>query len=118
MAPGLPGLRDHQILPLCQPELRSAEHTSELQHLGISYAVFCLKKKVLQLLFAVPELLDASALGAPVRLDALPMWRAELVVSFGQEKCRAGVGDAVCFFLNGGRPPNFPLFPSDAPLLV
>src|SRR5262245_31773925 len=25
--------------------LRSEEHTSELQHLGISYAVFCLKKK-------------------------------------------------------------------------
>src|SRR5205814_10470609 len=24
---------------------RSEEHTSELQHLGISYAVFCLKKK-------------------------------------------------------------------------
>src|SRR5438045_7435645 len=26
-------------------ELRSEEHTSELSHLGISYAVFCLKKK-------------------------------------------------------------------------
>src|SRR5437899_5240941 len=25
--------------------LRSEEHTSELHHLGISYAVFCLKKK-------------------------------------------------------------------------
>src|ERR1039458_581313 len=24
----------------------SEEHTSELQHLGISYAVFCLKKKI------------------------------------------------------------------------
>src|SRR5437899_4331028 len=25
--------------------VRSEEHTSELRHLGISYAVFCLKKK-------------------------------------------------------------------------
>src|SRR5262245_64098698 len=28
------------------PATRSEEHTSELQHLGISYAVFCLKKKM------------------------------------------------------------------------
>src|ERR1039458_3192942 len=27
-------------------QFRSEEHTSELQHLGISYAVFCLKKKM------------------------------------------------------------------------
>src|SRR6201999_4620065 len=26
-------------------QMRSEEHTSELRHLGISYAVFCLKKK-------------------------------------------------------------------------
>src|ERR1035438_10855633 len=29
----------------CRLLLRSEEHTSELSHLGISYAVFCLKKK-------------------------------------------------------------------------
>src|ERR1035441_10751002 len=27
------------------PSTRSEEHTSELHHLGISYALFCLKKK-------------------------------------------------------------------------
>src|SRR5471030_3535944 len=31
--------------PLTRQRGRSEEHTSELHHLGISYAVFCLKKK-------------------------------------------------------------------------
>src|SRR2546426_9239216 len=30
---------------ILRPRLRSEEHTSELRHLVISYAVFCLKKK-------------------------------------------------------------------------
>src|SRR5439155_7189555 len=29
-----------------QPGMRSEEHTSELHHVAISYAVFCLKKKI------------------------------------------------------------------------
>src|SRR5439155_19360273 len=29
----------------CPSEIRSEEHTSELHHVAISYAVFCLKKK-------------------------------------------------------------------------
>src|SRR5258705_9413512 len=29
--------------------MRSEEHTSELHHLGISYAVFCLKKKKIKM---------------------------------------------------------------------
>src|SRR5689334_23597464 len=36
------------LLPLKnfpKPDLRSEEHTSELHHSSISYAVFCLKKK-------------------------------------------------------------------------
>src|SRR3546814_7898958 len=38
--------RTPAILPKSKPELRSEEHTSELQSLmRISYAVFCLKKK-------------------------------------------------------------------------
>src|ERR1043165_9972787 len=41
--------RDHDCLPVLRPaaqEMRSEEHTSELQSRGlISYAVFCLKKK-------------------------------------------------------------------------
>src|SRR3546814_7541434 len=41
-------LRERPCLPhQCQPEPRSEEHTSELQSLmRISYAVFCLKKKI------------------------------------------------------------------------
>src|SRR3546814_3360810 len=40
----VPGLGDHQVLDCDQ---RSEEHTSELQSLmRISYAVFCLKKKI------------------------------------------------------------------------
>src|SRR5438874_5131407 len=31
--------------PLVEPAARSEEHTSELSHVEISYAVFCLKKK-------------------------------------------------------------------------
>src|SRR3712207_7620756 len=31
--------------PLSSPSERSEEHTSELRHANISYAVFCLKKK-------------------------------------------------------------------------
>src|SRR3546814_4027245 len=43
LAGGLHGIEEE--LPL-EPELRSEEHTSELQSLmRISYAVFCLKKK-------------------------------------------------------------------------
>src|SRR3546814_6486031 len=35
-----------EVVPVIPPELRSEEHTSELQSLmRISYAVFCLKKK-------------------------------------------------------------------------
>src|SRR5205814_6522248 len=37
--------RRHVIAALRLREIRSEEHTSELSHLGISYAVFCLKKK-------------------------------------------------------------------------
>src|SRR6266446_2061732 len=33
--------------PVARSQLRSEEHTSELRHLVISYAVFCLKKKIL-----------------------------------------------------------------------
>src|SRR5688572_32035464 len=33
------------VPPMCCGLLRSEEHTSELQHSQISYAVFCLKKK-------------------------------------------------------------------------
>src|SRR3712207_8650065 len=32
-------------LPAVAPAVRSEEHTSELSHANISYAVFCLKKK-------------------------------------------------------------------------
>src|SRR5690554_814638 len=37
-------LVDHLGVPCL--EMRSEEHTSELQHVRISYAVFCLKKKI------------------------------------------------------------------------
>src|SRR5699024_12362602 len=37
---GMPTARSH-------PDRRSEEHTSELRHVSISYAVFCLKKKKL-----------------------------------------------------------------------
>src|SRR3546814_8084526 len=46
---GLLGQRDGQVLQRCAVHLagRSEEHTSELQSLmRISYAVFCLKKKL------------------------------------------------------------------------
>src|SRR3546814_19169144 len=43
-APGGKGAEDHAMLHV---DLRSEEHTSELQSLmRISYAVFCLKKKI------------------------------------------------------------------------
>src|SRR3546814_6533492 len=42
----LSGLDDPRLEELVTPEIRSEEHTSELQSLmRISYAVFCLKKK-------------------------------------------------------------------------
>src|SRR3546814_6004510 len=45
MSNGLPGTYSTWIHAFDQPELRSEEHTSELQSLmRISYAVFCLKK--------------------------------------------------------------------------
>src|SRR3712207_7182396 len=37
---------------------RSEEHTSELRHANISYAVFCLKKKKNNLLFILTSLLS------------------------------------------------------------
>src|SRR2546426_6391470 len=45
---GNPGIDEIVILPTSTRRLlqtRSEEHTSELRHLVISYAVFCLKKK-------------------------------------------------------------------------
>src|SRR3546814_7290915 len=50
LVPPVPGLHPHAAHLLCRAELRlevrSEEHTSELQSLmRISYAVFCLKKK-------------------------------------------------------------------------
>src|SRR3546814_9754240 len=37
-----------QFVPVVSPRMRSEEHTAELQSLmSISYAVFCLKKKIL-----------------------------------------------------------------------
>src|SRR5438093_1722628 len=39
------GCLGHQLLHLNVGDARSEEHTSELQSLTISYAVFCLKKK-------------------------------------------------------------------------
>src|SRR5256885_13245414 len=41
------GLQGHheQLLANALAQARSEEHTSELRHLVISYAVFCLKKK-------------------------------------------------------------------------
>src|SRR5437899_6122640 len=36
---------DERLLESPELHTRSEEHTSELRHLGISYAVFCLKKK-------------------------------------------------------------------------
>src|SRR5438874_3371515 len=40
---------------LCAVADRSEEHTSELSHVEISYAVFCLKKKNNQLTEGMPE---------------------------------------------------------------
>src|SRR3712207_8256961 len=37
------------LQPQSIAEARSEEHTSELQHANISYAVFCLKKKIVPL---------------------------------------------------------------------
>src|SRR3546814_5714732 len=42
----LQGVRAHELIAQRRQDLRSEEHTSELQSLmRISYAVFCLKKK-------------------------------------------------------------------------
>src|SRR3712207_7742173 len=38
---------------------RSEEHTSELSHANISYAVFCLKKKIIYNFFTVTYLLSS-----------------------------------------------------------
>src|SRR3712207_6911138 len=41
---GRRGLRADHVLGRAPADVRSEEHTSELQHANISYAVFCLKK--------------------------------------------------------------------------
>src|ERR1039458_5077927 len=84
----------------------SEEHTSELQHLGISYAVFCLKKKILIRLwthqrpgFHIPRRpCMRSAPLPPVGLAPRPAGapsHADLCVSV-----------FILFFFNYGAPPD------------
>src|ERR1035441_8896008 len=57
--------------------LRSEEHTSELQHLGISYAVFCLNKNLAEFCdgLGVPSQRFAEGLIAAGLLVGLQIWR-------------------------------------------
>src|SRR6266511_798821 len=51
---------------------RSEEHTSESSHVKISYAVFCLKKKIFYFFFNEPATTDIYTLSLH---DALPISR-------------------------------------------
>src|SRR3982750_1984074 len=97
----------------CLPDGRSEEHTSELQSDQISYAVFCLKKKLRR---------GGGGGGAP---GAAADWaRARRRGRRGGPRAgdvppsappAAAVAAPSFFFLKTGRPRSHPLFPS-APL--
>src|ERR1035441_4197213 len=93
---------------------RSEEHTSELQHLGISYAVFCLKKDVRRhgaagtALFGAPSSASSSVAGAKKMVGT---W-------YGGQKCRGAPVSEVSleffFFKQGAPRPVTPPFPLPA----
>src|ERR1035438_5479040 len=112
---------------------RSEEHTSELQslrhlvcrllledrkstrlnssHLGISYAVFCLKKKIAHLLSArTPERLQSRHFGISSRLVARRTPRSTSLPDTTRACSRACV-QIKFFFLMIRRPPRSTLLP-------
>src|SRR3954466_3350253 len=97
-------------LQTCALPIRSEEHTSELQHTIISYAVFCLKKKKQQqqhgphgARYVVAR--RATCATAPAAHAAEPPRR-----SFPPRPYCQHVFFAFNFFLNVGPPPHlFPL---------
>src|SRR5258706_8844082 len=52
------GFADGLGEPGTQLTMRSEEHTSELQSLTISYAVFCLKKKIISICILIDEYVE------------------------------------------------------------
>src|ERR1039458_6766353 len=95
--------------------LGSEEHTSESSHLGISYAVFCLKKKKTNL--------NSTHFGSHYRLSCLYYDDRLLADDVGAADLPSArtskpplfVVRVVFFFLNKGRPPEFTPFPLPAP---
>src|ERR1043165_7931227 len=66
----------HQLRPHVAA-VRSEEHTSELQSRGlISYAVFCLKKKLLAIVFFFFNDTATTEIYTLSLHDALPIWRS------------------------------------------
>src|ERR1043166_637199 len=92
-------------------KIRSEEHTSELQsRFGISYAVFCLKKKKIQPL--APPLHGAPIGRTPVETTGAPRSPAvPRYQSSATETVTASKACAVIFFLMKPSPPEFPPLP-------
>src|SRR5215203_4169818 len=91
--------------------LRSEEHTSELRHANISYAVFCLKKKKIWSDFRSaddPETATITSRRLPYSTDRGGITPGSLVVDPGS--MIASAAHAV-FFLMIRRPPRSSLFP-------
>src|SRR5215510_2556489 len=92
--------------------LRSEEHTSELSHVAISYAVFCLKKKKqLNWVIAKVDTRRRARTTTPVTHDLLA--ERVLLVLHPRRVRRRGPRDALplFFFLMIRRPPRSTLFP-------
>src|SRR5258705_4239200 len=88
--------RGSRFVFACKRPPRSEEHTSEPSHLGISYAVFCLKKK------SVTAKMDTSAYGSHMGFEIL--YRPRENVFSIEEEIVWGVGeDLTGTFVRGPR---------------
>src|ERR1035441_6044346 len=99
-------------------ETRSEEHTSELQHLGISYAVFCLKKKKSQSdLIGQPCFCTQRPSGTPLRVFfalRFPTYtQSPILVSL-----HLLLMVIFFFFFNNAAPTEFSPFPHPAALPI
>src|ERR1035438_6274220 len=83
-------------------------------HLGISYAVFCLKKKKQNILDSGLQHSLRPLSMLPTELISIPT--GALAPGPGSSCCSASLWFIVFFFLKEGPPPNFPLFPPPASL--
>src|SRR6266496_753144 len=91
---------------------RSEEHTSELRHVEISYAVFCLKKKKkkVEQCFNAPNRVRKNQHEEPEQLFSITVFGINYLISFSAENYTSSL-TSTFFFLMIRRPPRSTLFP-------